>query len=166
METKKNYNWDDLIFEYKNKEYGAFILRNKYIKDLIAATFIGILILVLVVYPVHIMYNHYEDSEILIIDNSITVDLMNIMHQKEEAPPPTQLPPLKEKKHENLSATQIVDNVKEEIVIPESTQVYDTTLKNNIKEVALTDSSFGNSDGTLDYFTIEEKPEFPVVNLL
>ena len=161
METKKNYNWDDLIFEYKNKEYGAFILRNKYIKDLIAATFIGILILVLVVYPVHIMYNHYEDSEILIIDNSITVDLMNIMHQKEEAPPPTQLPPLKEKKHENLSATQIVDNVKEEIVIPESTQVYDTTLKNNIKEVALTDSSFGNSDGTLDYFTIEEKPEFP-----
>jgi periplasmic protein TonB len=161
METEKNYSWDDIVFEYKNKDYGAFFLRKTYNKSLFTASVIGAIILILIVVPVYIVYNKYKNPDVFIVDNSITVDLMNIKHQKKESPPPSQLPPINEYQQKAITTTQVVDNVTNKAITPAFTQVYDSTLNNQVKDVAFSDTGKVNSDGSFDYFTIEEKPEFP-----
>ncbi|HYG02284.1 MAG TPA: hypothetical protein VD927_07550, partial [Chryseosolibacter sp.] len=43
METNADYrNWDDLVFENRNKEYGAYVLRRSYDDKVLLAMFISV----------------------------------------------------------------------------------------------------------------------------
>jgi periplasmic protein TonB len=55
MKKKRKLNWNDIVFEFKNKEYGAFFLREIYRKDISIAAGISLLILLLLIGPPFIM---------------------------------------------------------------------------------------------------------------
>jgi periplasmic protein TonB len=42
---KRYYNFDDIVFKGRNKEYGAFILRKKYSRNVIISILIGIMLM-------------------------------------------------------------------------------------------------------------------------
>jgi periplasmic protein TonB len=160
METYKNNNWDEIVFEFKNKEYGAFLLRKKYTKSLITAIIIGIAITVLIIVPAFLTLT-YDDTDAFIVDNSITANLINIKQHQEEIPPPPPPPPIEIKKKTKFNTPVVVDTVKEVVEITPSDQVIDSITNQEVKDVALTDSYVSIEEEPVDFLIIEEKPEFP-----
>ncbi len=89
MEANKILSADilDIVFEGRNKEYGAYELRKSYTKRLFLAlaSMVGLFVLLLVGYLVANNLKPSDDAKAIVVQE---VQLEEIKQQKEEEPPP------------------------------------------------------------------------------
>jgi periplasmic protein TonB len=83
---------DELVFEHRNKEYGAYVLRKTYKKHLTRALFLAILVLLAgMVYP--LVSSYYAQKRAKYLEKSASAEFLSMDKPKEEAPPPPPPPP-------------------------------------------------------------------------
>ena len=100
--------WSDLLFENRNKEYGAYVLRQQTSTRNIISI-IAVLILFAIVMAVMVAKNAYDDYKASHIRHEDVVILTNLTNQKPE-PKAERVEPIREEKIE-----QIVEKVKSSI---------------------------------------------------
>jgi protein TonB len=132
MEVNKILNADilDIIFEGKNKEYGAYELRKTYNKRLLKAI-VGTAIIILVLFIGYFVSNingGQKKQEMVVQD----VQLEDIKEQKKDQPPPPPPPKVEPPKVEMAKFTPpkiVKDNeVKPEEKPPEQEKLEDTKI--------------------------------------
>lgn len=161
MDKNIRISWDEMVFETKNKEYGAYNLRTRYKKTITTASIISLIILIIVVGPPFIMAKLNKSNK-AVIDNSITADLMNIKQQQEEAPPPPPPPPPPELKQEaKFIAPVVVDTVKEVVEIATTDQVIANTTNDQVQEEVVEVQNTVVEEEAPAFLVVEEMPVFP-----
>lgn len=94
MEPNKILTADilDIVFEGRNKEYGAYELRTGYRRRLITAmvSMVGLFVVLFVAYLISSNINMEDDSKAVVVQE---VQLEEIKQQEEEPPPPPPPPP-------------------------------------------------------------------------
>ncbi|MDM1298964.1 hypothetical protein HXZ94_10700 [Empedobacter falsenii] len=90
----------DILFENRNKEYGAYQLRQVASQDLMKSLFVGIGIVALITGGTIYANNRTMQKSTIIYDDFVTVDLTkvdNVEPPKKEVIPPKEDPPMEEK---------------------------------------------------------------------
>lgn len=83
---------DEIVFERRNKLYGAYDLRRLYNKHLTRSTLIAIAILIAgVAYP--LISSYYAQARAKYIEKTASAEFITMDKPKEEAPPPPPPPP-------------------------------------------------------------------------
>lgn len=132
MEVNKILNADilDIIFEGKNKEYGAYELRKTYNKRLVKA-FIGTAIIILLLFLGYFLSNisGTTKKQALVVED---VQLEDVQQEKKNQPPPPPPPKVEPPKVEMVKFTPpkiVKDNeVKQEEKPPEQEKLDDTKI--------------------------------------
>ncbi|MGD0754484.1 MAG: hypothetical protein ABR927_05425, partial [Bacteroidales bacterium] len=84
--------FDDIVFEVRNKEYGAYKLRKKYNRTVIIALLIGILILATAVITPYINAKALENRSKR-TERQVEIKMEKLDQPAEQAPPPPPPPP-------------------------------------------------------------------------
>ena len=83
---------DEIVFEHRNKTYGAYILRKLYNKNMNRALLLAVIILLAgLAYPLASSY--YAQRRANYIEKVANAEFMDMDKPKEEAPPPPPPPP-------------------------------------------------------------------------
>lgn len=83
---------DEIVFERRNKTYGAYILRKLYTKNMNRALLLAIIILLAgLAYPLASSY--YAKARAGYVEKVASADFMDMDKPKEDAPPPPPPPP-------------------------------------------------------------------------
>jgi protein TonB len=83
---------DEIVFERRNKTYGAYILRKLYTKHMTRALILAVIILLAgLAYP--LASSFYAQKRAKYIEKEATASFMDMDKPKEEAPPPPPPPP-------------------------------------------------------------------------
>ncbi len=83
---------DEIVFEHRNKTYGAYILRKLYNKHMTRALILAIIILLAgLAYPLASSY--YAQKRSKYIEKAASAEFLDMDKPKEEAPPPPPPPP-------------------------------------------------------------------------
>ena len=94
MAKEKNITpaFDDIVFEERNKEYGAYKLRKKYSKTVLVSLAIGIVILATAVITPYLNAKAL-DKKNKRTERQVEIKLENLDQPTEQAPPPPPPPP-------------------------------------------------------------------------
>jgi len=179
MEEKNlsNLTLDDLVFENRNKSYGAYELRSKYGVYVVRAFAISVLAFLLLVYSPAIIEwvkEHLGVQKEIVVAKEIEYEVeLKDVSQEKDIPPPPELPPPPPIKIEMVKYTPDIvikpdqEVVKEEIiqVIKDSVAIGDQNQEGakSLTE-AITDGSGGDGIAPEDnkiYTYVGEWPEFP-----
>ncbi|MBC7485178.1 MAG: energy transducer TonB [Cytophagaceae bacterium] len=180
MEKKNlsNLTLDDLVFENRNKSYGAYELRSKYGVYVVRAFTISVLAFLLLVYSPAITAWVKENlgfkKEAPVVEEIVyDVELKDVSQEK-DIPPPPELPPPPPIKIEMVKYTpdivikpdnevvkeEIIAVIKDSVAIGNQNQEGDKSLNDEI-----TDAGAGNGvvgeDPNKVYNYVGEWPEFP-----
>lgn len=90
--SKQEHNLDEIVFDKRNKEYGAYYLRRVYKKHVTVALTISIILLLLIV-AIPLIASYMNKSRLIGEDKTVGLDMMDMNKAKEEAPPPPPPPP-------------------------------------------------------------------------
>jgi protein TonB len=83
---------DEIVFEHRNKTYGAYILRKLYSKHMTRALMLAVIILLAgLAYPLAASY--YAKARAGYIEKESSAEFIDMDKPKEEAPPPPPPPP-------------------------------------------------------------------------
>ncbi len=83
---------DEIVFEHRNKMYGAYILRKLYKKHVTRAMLLSIAILLAgLAYP--LINSYYAQKRSKYLEKTVSSEFMDMDKPKEEAPPPPPPPP-------------------------------------------------------------------------
>jgi periplasmic protein TonB len=83
---------DEIVFEHRNKTYGAYILRKLYNKHMSRALILAVIILLAgLAYPLASSY--YAQKRAKYIEKAASAEFLDMDKPKEEAPPPPPPPP-------------------------------------------------------------------------
>ena len=78
---------DEIVFEHRNKTYGAYVLRKLYDKHVTRALILAIAILLAgLAYP--LVSSYYAQSRAKYIEKAASAEFIDMNKPKEEAPPP------------------------------------------------------------------------------
>ena len=107
--------FDDIVFEDRNKEYGAYKLRKKYNRTVIVALLIGILILGTAVITPYLSAKAAEKSKKR-ADRQVEIKLENLDQPAEKVapPPPPPPPPADVVQQQKYVPPVVVDSIKPE----------------------------------------------------
>lgn len=157
MISGKN-NIDDIIFERRNKDYGAFQIRKKYKKTLLISTVIVLAFFALFFGSLQFYYYKLEIIDSFVLDNIVIIEMSQLPEEiltplpeeipeeikKEEAPPPPQI-------IDSTKQTQTTDTLSQK-----HAEVKDTVNQN-------IPSAKSNETETEDGFktVVERIPQFP-----
>ena len=152
--------FDEIIFKDRNKNYGAYVLRRKYNRNLIISLFFSLLFFVAAVI-IAVAYNSFPDEEYYDFNN-VVFEYSDLQYVPDEPPkvPENQKPPDKQK------PTASADNLNQIKLVSDTTAITDTTLMKD-NTLANGDSINGNSKGgngsdTGIVFTrVQEIPTYP-----
>jgi len=118
---------DDIVFEGRNKTYGAYYIRKKYNRYILTAFLIAFLIVTTaaVVPLIESYYNKEKNAKKLL--HNVTMEMEKL--EKEEAPPPPPPPPPPEAIQEQVKfkAPVVVDTVKEEVQLASTDDIVATS---------------------------------------
>lgn len=90
--VKNDEQFDEIVFENRNKEYGAYALRAAYKKRMTIAISISFVVLLLSVsYP--LIAGYLNKTKMVNEDKNVTVDLIDAPDNTDEPPPPPPPPP-------------------------------------------------------------------------
>jgi periplasmic protein TonB len=144
-ETKYYPGFDDLIFEYRNKEYGAYVIRKKYVMTLALALISGILILITAILVPYFNAKH-RVQENTRIARVVIAEMANDI-QKQEVPPPPQVPPPPPEEFE--AVTKYVAPV-----------VVDSVMPNEMNQLSITDEQVETgSKGDAKWVQLENRDD-------
>ena len=158
---------DDIIFDKKNKSYGAYFLRKFYFKSLCIGLSITLIIFALITAYIYVEnlknMNEYADNEL----QQEIVDYEQYSMLKNVDTIQINKPPIKQKIIKTLEEKLVVvDSIKPEIdtiKIVKLPDQKDDSLKNDLlanSDTSRAGSTNGTEDGTI-YTKVDVLPEFP-----
>jgi protein TonB len=114
-DTIKAPGFDEIVFENRNKEYGAYRLRKKYSRNLLIGMIIGIIILGTAIIAPYINAKALENKQKR-AEREVAIQMENLDQpdQNVEPPPPPPPPPAETVEQVKYVAPVIVDTVKPE----------------------------------------------------
>lgn len=166
--NKKNVpSFDEIVFEHRNKEYGAYQLRKKYNKNVNIALAIGVFIIFTVAFVPFLMASikKVEKKEI----KEVEARLEKIDEDAPPPPPPPPPPPEEQQVQQvKFTAPVIVDSV-----INKSNQlVAIDDIEEDIVDVNVEAATAETTEEKVEeapkeiFIVVEEMPEFPGGNTL
>jgi periplasmic protein TonB len=163
---KKSYpSLDDIVFENRNKEYGAYDLRRKYSRTMTVSMIIG---LVIVFTAVIVPYIRAKNIALVKARdaNEIIAEMANDLQQEEAAPPPPPPPPPPTEQQTVVKyvAPVVVDSVKPEEAAQFMTadDVAETVVDAEVVEVIAQVQEEVQDEAPQEVFVVvEEMPSFP-----
>jgi len=157
--------FDDIVFEKRNQEYGAYKLRKKYNRNVIIAMIIGVIILGTAVIAPYInakaLENRAKRDELKVI-----INMQNLDQPQQEAPPPPPPPPPPAEQVQVVKyvAPVVVDTIKPEDVkqIMTADQAQVEVKNEDVQVVEQVQEEVKEEEAPVEVFTIvEEMPTFP-----
>jgi len=113
-EKEKAPSFNDIVFELRNQEYGAYKLRKRYNRNVLIGALIGILILGTAVITPHI-YAKAMESKKAREERQVSMVMENLDQPTEQvAPPPPPPPPAEAQQQNRYVPPVVVDSVKPE----------------------------------------------------
>jgi len=91
-DLKRIPNFDDIVFEFRNKEYGAYLLRKKYSRNIILSLLIGIIILSSAVITPFLNTKALENRKKR-AERQVEIKMENLDQPNETVAPPLPPPP-------------------------------------------------------------------------
>jgi len=160
-------SFDEIVFESRNKEYGAFELRKKYPKRGSIALGISLIILFIAVGVPLIASILKEQENRRYLEKQTQIELENqkkVVRNEVKAPPPPPPPPAV--KEVRFTAPVIVDSVPPDEIMADASDIganansgkVDTTTAITIIEDVKVEEVV---EAPMEIFQIQEKPEFP-----
>ena len=111
-ELKNTPSFDDIVFENRNKEYGAYSIRKKYNRTVLWAMLVGTLILGSVIITPYVMAS-VSERRAAREEKAVQAEMEKLDQPNEEiAPPPPPPPPAEAQAVVKYVAPVIVDSVK------------------------------------------------------
>lgn len=152
-----------MVFEERHQDYGAFVLRRDYVRNLLIAFFGSVLFFGLAIYTPKIIAAMSGEEEVVEVKKIVDVNLDLFEEEKKDEPPPPPVEPPPPVKIESVQFTQLeaVDKPVEE---PPPTQeaLVETNAGVVTQEGAKIDEPPPPVDEEPQIFTIvEEMPSFP-----
>jgi periplasmic protein TonB len=165
-DLKRIPNFDDIVFEIRNKEYGAYILRKKYNLTVIIALLIGIIIIGTAVITPYLnakaLENRQKRAERKV---EIKMENLDLPNETVAPPPPPPPPPADIVQQQKYIPPVVVDSIKPEDVKQFMTadqaqiEVKDEAVVEIVSEVK---EEVKESDAEPEPFVVvEEMPMFP-----
>jgi protein TonB len=107
-------SFNDIVFELRNKEYGAYKLRKKYNRNVLIGVLVGLLILDTAVITPH-LYAKAMESKKAREERQVEMIMENLDQPTEQvAPPPPPPPPAEAQQQNRYVPPVVVDSVKPE----------------------------------------------------
>jgi len=164
-ETFKAPAFDDIVFELRNKEYGAYRLRKKYSRNLLVGMIIGILIIGTAVIAPYINAKVLENRANR-AERQVSIQMENLEQPPETVapPPPPPPPPAETVAQVRYVPPVIVDSIKPEearqLMTADQAQV---EVKNTDVQVQETvQEEVKEEEAPTEVFVVvEEMPAFP-----
>jgi periplasmic protein TonB len=116
-ENRKAPAFDDIVFEYRNKEYGAYKLRKKYNRTVMWALLVGILVIGTAVITPYINAKALE-NKLKRAERQVEIKMENLDQPNEQVapPPPPPPPPADVVQQQKYVPPVVVDSIKPEDV--------------------------------------------------
>jgi protein TonB len=162
-EITKAESLDEIVFATRNKEYGAYDLRKRYKKNVNKSLFIAFVVLIITAGTPFIMALSNQAAN-NIVDETVEANLENIKTDKDDAPPPPPPPPPPPALEQQVKFTApvVVDSVEEDVELATSDDIVTTTTNEEVtEEVVETEEVIQEVEEVVNFYVIEEKPEFP-----
>ena len=113
-EKERAPSFNDIVFELRNKEYGAYKLRKKYNRNVIIGVLVGLIILGTAVITPH-LYAKAMESKKAREERQVEMIMENLDQPTEQvAPPPPPPPPAEAQQQNRYVPPVVVDSVKPE----------------------------------------------------
>ncbi|MBN2861758.1 MAG: hypothetical protein JXN62_01260, partial [Bacteroidales bacterium] len=108
--------FDDIVFELRNKEYGAYRLRKKYTRNVLIALLIGIVIICSAVIGPYLNAKATERTRTVREETQVEIQMENLDQPAESVapPPPPPPPPTEAVQQAQYVPPVVVDSVKPE----------------------------------------------------
>ena len=154
--------FDDIVFEKRNKEYGAYKLRKKYSRNVLIAMIIGIFIIGTAVIAPYINAKALENRQKR-AERQVVVKMENLDQPQQEAPPPPP-PPAETVQQIRYVAPVVVDSIKpEEIKQLMTADQAQVSVKNeDVQVVEQVQEEVKEEEAPTQVFVVvEEMPTFP-----
>ncbi len=164
-EKKRYQSFDDIVFEGRNKEYGAYDLRKRYSRTMSISILIGIIVILTAAIVPYIKAKNI--AQIKARDaNEIIAQMANDINQEEAAPPPPPPPPPPTEQQTVVKyvAPVVVDSVKpdEEARFMTADDAVETFVDAEVVEVIETVKEEIQEEAPQEVFVVvEEMPSFP-----
>ena len=157
--------FDDIVFEIRNKEYGAYSLRKKYSRHMLISLLIGILILGTAVITPFINAKSVENKKRAERTVVMNMEKLNTPTDQVAPPPPPPPPPAEIVQQARYVPPVVVDSVKpDENVKLMSADQANTEVKNDVVEEAPQQAKEEVQEAEAEpepFVVVEEMPMFP-----
>jgi periplasmic protein TonB len=169
MEKDKKYvpEWEEMLFEKRNKEYGAYNIRKVYKKTLSVSLWIGITIVLLAV-GIPLIASMAAKKRNVNIDKDVTAEMATLKKPEDAPPPPPPPPPPPERIERQVTFTipQVVDTVKEEVQLTTTDDLLKNTQNTSLDTNAVVVQNTEQKEEVIEkpkevFVIVEEPPEFP-----
>jgi protein TonB len=158
--------FDDIVFEARNKEYGAYKLRKRYNRNVTIALLIGILIIATVIITPYLNAKASENRSKR-AERQVVVKMENLdqPNQQVAPPPPPPPPPTDVVQQQRYVPPQVVDSIKPEdvkqLMTADQAQT-EVTNKEVVEVVQQVKEEVQEADAEATPFVVvEEMPMFP-----
>ncbi len=164
MEKQRVESLEEIVFKSRNKEYGAYVLRNKYQKYVTISLIIAIFIIgAIVAYPVIAAY--INKSRLIVENKTVETEMLNAPKAEEPPPPPPPPPPPDVVKQQRFVAPVVTsDSVETTMATQDDLSAKPNTeapAEENI-EVVETKTQVIEQEAPKEIFTVvEEQPTYP-----
>jgi periplasmic protein TonB len=158
--------FDDIVFETRNKEYGAYRLRKNYNRTVIVALLIGIIILATAIITPYINAKAAE-KRVKHADRQVEIKLQDLDQPSEKVapPPPPPPPPTDVVQQQRYVPPQVVDSIKpEEVKQLMTADEAQTEVVNKEVEVVVQQAKEEVQEAEpeeVPFIVVEEMPMFP-----
>ena len=126
---------EEIVFEKRNKEYGAYVLRKKFRKFLLIAFLISLFSVGAAVFVPFIQaYNNRGKSVILVKTTVVSMENIKTKDEIPPPPPPPPPPPAAAEQQVKYVAPVVVDSVKVEVEFATVSDVAETTTNEPVPE--------------------------------
>jgi protein TonB len=165
-DIKRNPKFDDIVFENRNQEYGAYTLRTGYNRTVLFSILIGTIIIVTAVIAPYLNAKALEDRQKR-AERQVEIKMENLDQPNNQVvpPPPPPPPPADVVQQQKYVPPEVVDSVKPEdmkqLMTADQAQV-EVTNKEVVEVVAEVKEEVQESDAEATVFVVvEEMPMFP-----
>ena len=167
MEEKINApDFDDIVFEARNKEYGVYRLRKKYNRNVLIGMMIGIIILATAIITPYLNAKAAE-GRAKRAERQVEIKLENLdtPHEQVAPPPPPPPPPTDVVQQQRYVPPVVVDSIKPEdvkqLMTADQAQT-EVTNKEVVEVVQQVKEEVQEADPEATPFVVvEEMPQFP-----
>lgn len=164
-EKIKAPGFDEIVFESRNKEYGAYRLRKKYSRNVLIGMIVGVTILGTAIIAPYLNAKALE-NQAKRAEREVKIQMENLDQpdQNVEPPPPPPPPPAEAVEQAKYVAPVIVDSVKPEdqVQLMTADQAQDEVKNEEVQVVEEVQEEVKEEEAPAEVFiVVEEMPTFP-----